>query len=450
MLNETHDPQLSSWVASARRPGCDFPIQNLPHGVFRRRATPETFRGGVAIGDMILDLAAACEAGVFEGSARRYALAASAPTLNDFMALGPAAWSALRLQLSRLLRAGAQSATALAPCLVPQEQAEYRVAAQIGDFTDFLSSWHHMSNLGRIFHPDVAELPNFRWLPIAYHGRSSSIEISGTDFHRPRGQTRAPGEATASFGPTRKLDYEVELGFFIGPGNRRGEPIGVDTAEDHVFGLCLLNDWSARDVQGWESTPLGPFLSKSFMTSVSPWIVTLEALAPYRCALPREGQTIQGLPYLESESTLARGGLDIQLEASLRVAGGDALAPDSRLSLSSARHGHWSLAQMVAHHTEGGCNLRSGDLLGTGTQSGPTQGEEGCLMELTAGGKQPFALPDGRTRVFLEDGDTVVLRAWCESAGHARIGFGECRGTVLPAIEAIPSRSEIQQPQETT
>ena len=428
MLNETHDPELKSWVPGADRPGIDFPIQNLPFGVFRPRASFEPLRGGVAIGDMILDLRAASGRGAFAGLAGQAAEAASASSLNGLMAMGPAAWSALRLSLSRLLRAGACEADALQGCLVPQVSAEYAVPAQIGDYTDFLTSFHHMRNAGRIFQPDAPELPHFKWLPIAYHGRSSSVEVSGADFHRPLGQTRPPGAGQPVFGPSKRLDYEMELGFFVGAGNQRGEPISINDAEDHIFGVCLLNDWSARDVQAWEAVPLGPFLSKNFMTTISPWLVTMEALAPYRCTLPREANDPPALAHLQARDGNGQSGLDIQLEVRLQTPSSG--ANEMRLSASSFAHCYWSLAQMLAHHTGNGCNLRPGDLMGTGTQSGPGVNEQGCLLELAEGGRKPLTLPNDETRTFLEDGDTVILRAWCERSGHARIGFGECRGSV--------------------
>jgi fumarylacetoacetase len=434
MLNETHDPSLRSWVGSANDPGSDFPIQNLPYGVFRRAGSTEPMRVGVAIGDMILDLPSACARGVFRGVAHEPAQRACAPTLNALMALGPPAWSALRLALSRLLRASAPEADGLRDCLVPRSEAVHALPAHIGDYTDFFTSQYHALNAGRVFQPDNAMLPNFKWLPIGYHGRSSSIAISGSGFQRPSGQVRAPGATTPVFGPTQRLDYELELGVFIGAGNGLGEPIAVDEAEDHAFGMCLLNDWSARDVQAWEAVPLGPFLAKNFFTTISPWIVTLEALAPFRCPLPREIGDPASLPGLWPRTGHLDGALDIELEARLvtpRTGSDGAL-----LSRTSYRHAYWSAAQMIAHHTENGCNLRPGDLLGTGTQSGPTRGEEGCLLELTRGGKEPLSLPDGETRSFLHDGDTVVLRGWCERPGHVRIGFGECRGTVLPARAA--------------
>jgi fumarylacetoacetase len=427
-LNETHDPRRRSWVASAGQPGTAFPIQNLPLAVFRRRGGSEAWRGGVAIGDQILDVRAALALGVFDADAQPAARYAAADRLNGLMAMGPAAWSALRLGLSRLLREHAPQADRLGACLVPQAEAEYTVPAQVGDYTDFFTSQYHALNAGRVFRPDQPLLPNFKWLPIGYHGRASSIEISGTAFHRPWGQHRAEGAQAPGYGPSQQVDYELELGAFVGPGNRRGEMIAIDAAEDHLFGVCLLNDWSARDVQAWESVPLGPFQAKNFITSVSPWIVTLEALAPYRCEVPRETGDPPTLPHL-SAAAGHPGGIDIQLEAWLETADG----PAARLSRTSYRHAYWSLAQLVAHHTGNGCNLRPGDLLGTGTQSGPGRGEEGCLLELSRGGREPVPLPGGQVRRYLHDGDTVVLRGWCEREGFASIGLGECRGTVLPA-----------------
>ena len=430
MLNETHNIDLTSWVESAQRPSNDFPIQNLPYGAFRRAQSRESFRIGVAIGAEILDMRAAHATGVFSGPEAAAAAATLGPTLNELMALEPPAWSALRRSLSRLLRTGAPEATLLRSCLLAQSEAEYCVPAAIGDYSDFLSSAHHMSNMARIFAPGTAPPPNFMWQPLGYHGRSSSIEVSGTNFTRPRGQTRSPGAEQPEFGPTKRLDYEVELGFYVGQGNRRGQPISIDDADKHIFGLCLLNDWSARDIQGWESNPLGPFLGKSFVTTVSPWVVTLEALAPFRCAASRHEGDPESMSYLESGRDRGHG-VDIELEAWIRTtASGDS---EMRLSRSSSKHSYWTIAQMLTHHTTGGCNLRSGDLLGTGTQSGPLPGEEGCLIELSDGGRKPVALANGETRAFLQDGDTVTLRGWCERAGLVRIGFGECAGTVLPA-----------------
>ncbi|WP_029000002.1 fumarylacetoacetase [Azohydromonas australica] len=437
LLNETHDPALRSWVASAHRAGTDFPIQNLPFAVFRRKGSLEAWRGGVAIGDQIVDLAAAAALAVFDGPAGMAALAGSQDKLNALMARGQPAWRALRLALSRGLREGAAEQRQLQACLVPQAEAEYDVPARIGDYTDFYTSVHHATNIGRLFRPDNPLLPNYKWVPIGYHGRASSIGVSGQAFRRPQGQTLPPGAAQPVAGPCKRLDIELELGVFIGEGNALGGPVAIAQAEDHVFGICLLNDWSARDIQAWEYQPLGPFLSKSFATTISPWIVTLEALAPYRAPFQRPEGDPQPLPYLDCAAHREAGSLDIQLQVELltprmREAGH---AP-ATLCRTSYRHAYWTLAQMVTHHTVNGCNLQPGDLLGSGTLSGPTLDQAGALIELTGGGKQPVALPGGEQRTFLEDGDSVVLRGWCEKPGAARIGFGLCEGTVLPALQA--------------
>ena len=433
-LNETHAPALRSWVASANNPSTDFPIQNLPFAVFRRQGSADAFRGGVAIGDQILDLAAAAAAGVFSGEAAAAVQAGAQDTLNALMAQGAVSWSALRLGLSRALREGASAQATLAACLVPQSDAEYGVPARIGDYTDFYTSVHHATNIGRQFRPDNPLMPNFKWIPIGYHGRASSIGVSGQTFARPLGQTMPPGAAQPVFGPCKRLDYELEMGVFVGGGNALGQPIAIGDAEASVFGLCLLNDWSARDIQAWEYQPLGPFLSKNFATTISPWIVTLEALAPYRLPFTRPADDPQPLSYLDAPANRAQGAIDVQLEVLLQTqAMREQAQAAARLTHTSYRHAYWTVAQMVAHHTVNGCNLQPGDLMGTGTLSGPTLDEAGALIELTVGGKQPLTLPNGQTRTYLEDGDAVVLRGWCEKAGAARIGFGECRGTVLPA-----------------
>jgi fumarylacetoacetase len=433
-LNETHDPKLRSWVASANQPGSDFSVQNLPFAVFRRRGASEPFRGGVAIGDQIVDLAAADRAGVFTGPAAEAVRAGSESKLNALMALGPAAWSALRLALSRALREGASQQEALQGCLVARAEAEYDVPARIGDYTDFYTSIHHATNIGRQFRPDNPLLPNYKWVPIGYHGRSSSIVVSGHAFPRPVGQLMAPGGSQPQLGASKRLDIELELGIFIGGGNALGEPIPMAQAEDHVFGLCLFNDWSARDIQAWEYQPLGPFLAKNFASTVSPWVVTLEALAPFRAAFSRPAGDPQPLPYLDSPANREAGALDIQLQVELQTPRmREAGQGGASICRTSYRHAYWTVAQMVAHHTVNGCNLQPGDLFGSGTLSGPTPDQAAALMELTEGGKKPLQLPGGESRGFLEDGDTVVLRGWCEKDGAARIGFGECAGTVLPA-----------------
>jgi len=434
-INETHDRSLGSWVDSANSPVSEFPIQNLPFGVFRREGKNEPFRGGVAIGDQILDLAAAHKAGAFSGDAAPAAVQCVGATLNGFMALGRTAWSALRLALSRALREGSPMQEKLVTCLVPQAHAEHAVPAEIGDYTDFYASVYHATTVGKLFRPDNPLLPNYKWVPIGYHGRGSSIGVSGQAFPRPMGQTLPAGSQAPAFGPCKRLDYELEVGVYVGTSNELGRRVAIDDADAHVFGLCLLNDWSARDIQAWEYQPLGPFLSKSFATTVSPWIVTMEALAPYRTAWTRPAEDPQPLPYLESAANRARGALEVQLEVWIeteKMRAGDSGA--AQLSQTSLRHAYWTVAQLVAHHTVNGCNLQPGDLIGTGTQSGPTPEEAGSLLELSNGGKEPITLPNGETRTFLEDGDAVILRGWCEGAGFARIGFGECRATVLPAV----------------
>ena len=433
-LNATHDPRLTSWVASANGGQTDFPIQNLPFAVFRRLGSSEAWRGGVAIGDQIVDMAAAVAAGVFSGAAEAPARAAAQSTLNDLMQMGPQPSSDLRQALSKTLQTGSAQEIALRACLVPQAEAEYRVPARIGDYTDFYTSVHHATNIGKQFRPDNPLLPNYKWVPIGYHGRSSSIGVSGQQFKRPRGQTMAPGADAPVFKPCARLDIELEMGVFVGQPNELGEPVGIEQAEDHIFGIVLFNDWSARDIQGWEYQPLGPFLSKNFASTISPWIVTLEALAPFRAPFAHPADDPQPLPYLSSPANAEQGALDIELEAliqtpSMRAAG---TAP-ARLCLTNYRYAYWTAAQMVAHHTVNGCNLQPGDLLGTGTLSGPTLDSACALIELTTGGKNPVQLPGGETRTWLEDGDTVVLRGWCQRPGAARIGFGECAGTVLPA-----------------
>ncbi|MGH8149572.1 MAG: fumarylacetoacetase, partial [Steroidobacteraceae bacterium] len=377
------------------------------------------------------------------------ALAAGA-SLNELMAAGSPAWTALRAALSRLLRRGARRRAALESCLLSQAQAEYGLPAHIGDYTDFYTSIHHATAVGRLLRPGEPLLPNYKWLPVAYHGRCSSIGVSGEDVRRPVGQilergastltVPMPAAATAStVRATGRLDYEVELGAFIGPGNPRGARISLADAESHVFGLCLLNDWSARDIQAFEYQPLGPFLAKSFATTLSPWVVTLAALAPYRLAWDRPAADPAPHPYLDSKRLRASGAIDITLEAYLDTASmWRAGAAPWRLSRTSYRHAYWKLAQMVAHHSVGGCNLRPGDLLATGTQSGPLPGEAGSLLELSAGGRRPLRLANGETRCFLEDGDRVILRGYCARPGAARIGFGEAAGRVLAAVPLTP------------
>jgi fumarylacetoacetase len=424
-LNDTLDPALQSWVDSANDPRTDFPIQNLPFGRFR--ATREGgWRLGVAIGDQVLDLQAA---GLVDHA-----------DMNRLMQLPPEARRALRHALSEGLRSGSRQRVAWEGALVKQSAVEMGLPCQIGDYTDFYTSIHHATTVGRQFRPDNPLLPNYKWVPIGYHGRASSIGVSGQSFRRPWGQTRpatAPEGSPPNFGPCRRLDYELELGIFIGQPNRLGEPVAMGHAEDHVFGIALFNDWSARDVQGWEYQPLGPFLSKNFASTLSPWMVTLEALAPFRQPFARPEGDPAPLPYLDSAANRSQGAIGIQLEVWLQTAAmREANHPGDRISASNYADAYWTLAQLVAHHTVNGCNLQAGDLLGSGTLSGPAPEQGGSLLELSHGGKQPLTLSNGEQRSFLEDGDTVILKAYCERPGARRIGFGECRGTVLPARAA--------------
>ncbi|ALO47397.1 fumarylacetoacetase [Pseudohongiella spirulinae] len=432
-LNETHDPGLRSWVTSANDGVNDFPIQNLPFAVFRPEGSVE-FRGGVAIGDQIVDLLVLSKSDVLPAQLRPTLVAAAKPELNDFMAMGPSAWSSLRFALSRALRQGSELEAKLRPCLVDQANVEYKLPCRIGDFTDFYTSVHHATAVGSLFRPDNPLLPNYKWVPIGYHGRASSIAVSGQEFPRPLGQLKGPDDETPSLAPSKRLDYELEMGIFIGSGNELGSSIAMDEAESHVFGMCLLNDWSARDIQAWEYQPLGPFLAKSFASTISPWIVTLEALAPYRRAFSRPAGDPQPLPYLSTEQNKNAGAMDIKLEVLLQTKNmqAKAEAPVS-LSRSNFSESYWTVAQMVAHHSVNGCNLQPGDLLGTGTQSGPSHEESGSMLELSRGGKQPVQLPNGETRTFLEDGDTIILRGYCDGPGLIRLGFGEVTGTILPA-----------------
>jgi fumarylacetoacetase len=437
-VNETHDPKRISWVESAQGHP-DFPIQNLPYGIFRRRGSSGQPAVGVAIGDQIPDIAAVRAAGILSRSAVTAAEACTAPVLNTLMDLGQPHWSALRAELSRFLAAESSAHQADRGIgqrtLVAMSDAELFLPVEIGDYSDFYASVHHATNVGSMFRPDNPLLPNYKWVPIGYHGRASSIVVSGTPVRRPSGQIKDAETEAPSFRPSRSLDYEMEVGCFVGPGNPRGQSVPIQQAEQHLFGLCLVNDWSARDIQSWEYQPLGPFLSKSFATTVSPWVVTLEALEPYRVpAFPRPVGDPAPLGYLNSPETRERGGIDLNVEVHLltdkmRRAG---LAP-ARLSRGNAADLYWTLGQMFTHHTSNGCNLRPGDLFATGTISGPTKEARGCLLELTWRGSEPLTLPNGETRKFLEDGDEVILRASCERQGAVRIGYGECRGVVLPA-----------------
>jgi fumarylacetoacetase len=424
-------------VTSANVAGADFPIQNLPFGVFRRAGTNEAPRVGVAIGDCILDIAACFAAGLLKNEAGVHAaaIACTTPSLNALMACGTPPRRALRSAISTLLsdaipthlRQTAEHA------LVPQHDAELFMPAVIGDYTDFYASAHHATNVGVLFRPDQPLMPNYKWVPIGYHGRASSIVPSGTPVRRPQGQRKGPNDDAPSVGPSRSLDYELELGAFVSTGNALGARIPMAAANEHLFGFCLLNDWSARDIQAWEYQPLGPFLAKSFASSISPWVITLEALEPFRgpLAARASGDPVP-LPYLHDADDAARGGFDITLEVWLQTATmRDAGMSPVRISHSNACDLYWSTAQMLVHHASNGCNLRPADLLGSGTISGPHADNRGCLLEITQRGAEPLALPNGETRTFLEDGDEVVFTAYAERDGATRIGFGACRGRVI-------------------
>jgi fumarylacetoacetase len=433
MIDETHDPARTSWVPGAKD-HAEFPIQNLPLGIFSNGADP---RGGIAIGDQILDLAALAESGLLEGSALEAAIAASGPTLNPLLALGPEPRRALRRAVSTLLSDPGEQ-DVVSRCLRPAAACALHLPATVGDYTDFYVGIHHATNVGKVFRPDNPLLPNYKYVPIGYHGRASSVRVSGTPLVRPLGQLKAPDAEAPVRAPTRRLDFELEMGVWIGTGNALGETIPIASAADHVAGLSLLNDWSARDIQAWEYQPLGPFLAKNFLTTVSPWIVTAEALAPFRTAQPGrpEGDPAP-LPYLLDADDQASGAFSITLEVNLsstamRAAG---MAP-VRLSRSAATHMYWTIAQMVAHHASNGCDLRAGDLLGTGTISAPTREGFGSLLELTRAGTEPITLPTGELRSFLEDGDELTLAGRAEATGYRSIGFGPCTGVVLPATSA--------------
>ncbi|MDB5927187.1 MAG: fumarylacetoacetase [Betaproteobacteria bacterium] len=435
-LDETHDPAVTSWLTCANDANSDFPIQNLPFGVFRKRGSDAAARVGVAIGSYVLDVAAIGAGRVFEGAAAAAAAACNAPSVNGLMELGRSHWSALRLGLSRLLRSASPMRHRVPPeALVRIDDAELFLPAFIGDYSDFFASIHHATNAGRLFRPDNPLLPNYKHVPIAYHGRASSIVVSGTPVIRPRGQTRLPDEAGPSFGASQRLDYELELGVFIGSGNALGKPISLADAQDHVFGLCLVNDWSARDIQSWEYQPLGPFLGKSFATSISPWVVTLDALMPFRrSAYARPPGDPAPLPYLDNHADRASGGIDIALSVKLssQTMRSQRIAPHT-LAQTSSQYLYWTIFQMVAHHTVNGCNLRPGDLIATGTLSGPERTACGSLLEMSVNASHSFALPSGETRTFLEDGDEVLFHGRCSREGYRSIGFGECRGVVVPA-----------------
>lgn len=414
-LNETHDPNLSSWIASANQSSTEFPIQNLPFGVYRALGSNDEPRACVAIGDQIFDLA-----GID---------AAMGPNLNALAAAGETTWHDIRAKLSAALSDSGRRSTLEKFCLSMQS-VEMLLPVQCGDYTDFYTSYHHAYNVGSLFRPDNPVMPNFKWLPVAYHGRASSIVISGTDVRRPNGQRILPGASVPEFGPCQRLDYEVELGLVVGPGNEMGRAIKASEAEQHIFGVVLLNDWSARDIQTFEYQPLGPFLAKNFATTISPWVVTLEALAPYRVPIAERFEGDPPCPpHLDFEGNDVWGQIDINVEAWLGIDG-----EQERLSTATYASSYWSPAQLIAHHTSGGCPLMPGDILGTGTISGPEPKSAGALLELSKGGQSPVTLKGGEQRTFLQDRDQVILRGYCEKVGSKPIGFGAAAGQVLPSL----------------
>jgi fumarylacetoacetase len=423
----THDRSITSWVESANGGSTDFPLQNLPLGIVRRRGATERFRAATAIGDAVLDLGACAEQGVLAGVDPAVLRACAEPSLNALMAAPPRLVAALRRAIHETLRGDAPAArrSAAAAHLLPATAVEHALPARIGNYTDFFASIHHATRVGALFRPANPLAANYKHLPVAYHGRASTIVVSGTPVHRPHGQL-SDGKQPPVFGPSQHVDYEMEVGIFIGRGSALGARVPIDEAANHIFGYCLLNDWSARDIQWWESQPLGPFLSKSFATTISPWIVTGEALIPFRApAVVRPPGDPQPLAYLQSDTDRRSGLLSIDLEVALD---GEVLGRSNFDTM------YWTPAQMIAHHTANGCSLETGDLIGSGTTSGPAAGSEACLLERTRNGREPITLRDGRRRTFLEDGDDVVLRGRCRADGFATIGFGECAGRIAPPL----------------
>ena len=422
--NATLNPSLRSWVTTANLSGSDFPIQNLPFGRFRTIST-EPWRIGVAIGDMVLDLKAA--------------ELINHSDMNQLLAMKKEDRVALRIAISNGLKEDASvNRSAFEQSLFKQSSVEIGMPCEVGDYTDFYVGIHHATAVGKLFRPDNPLLPNYKWVPIGYHGRSSTLNVSGTSFPRPCGQIKVADTDAPIFQPSARLDFELEIGVVIGQGNKQGQPIAIEKAEDHVFGLTLFNDWSARDIQAWEYQPLGPFLSKNFASTLSPWLVTMEALSPFRQEFKRPDGEPQPLAYLSSEVNSLQGAFDVKLEVLIQTeAMRKARLPFERLTYSNfTEAAYWTVAQMVTHHTINGCSLRSGDLFGTGTLSGPKPEQAGSLLELTQGGKKAITLSNGEKRIFLQDGDSIALKGWCEKSGAVRIGFGECIATVIPAKAA--------------
>jgi fumarylacetoacetase len=438
-INETHDSNLKSWIESANAPDTDFPVQNLPFCVFSRACTYENVRVGVAIGDFVLDVYACYEACLFDDESFTVAVGTNNYCLDhSIMRKNANLQSVFRKRLTEILSDTADEKTrkTVERNLVPIAEADFYVPAHIGDYTDFYCSIYHATNVGKLFRPDNPLLENYKWIPIGYHGRASSIVVSGEEIIRPKGQNHSKENEPPVYIPSKALDYEMEVGFFVGKGNDLGETIDIKDAEEHIFGLCLVNDWSARDIQGWEYQPLGPFLGKSFATTLSPFVVTMEALAPFRVpAFERDADDPQPLEYLANEENKKHGGLDIKLEVYIQTEKmrNENIEP-FLLSRSNLKDLYWTIGQMLTHHASNGCNLQTGDLMATGTVSGKEDSERGCLLEITKRGAEPVELPSGETRKFLEDGDEIIMKGFCEREGFRRIGFGMCRGRILPAV----------------
>ncbi|MEQ1762285.1 MAG: fumarylacetoacetase [Pyrinomonadaceae bacterium] len=441
-INETHDPNLKSWVESANDLNTDFPIQNLPFCVFISRTPPSVSRIGVAIGNQVFDIGSAYEDGkLFEGKTKGFQVAMSTfdhdLLSGELMEDTQSDLKDFRQRMVEIFSEGCDVATRkrVSNFLTPFSNAFFVVPSEIRDYTDFYCSIFHATNVGSMFRPDAPLLPNYKYVPIGYHGRASSIVVSGTDIKRPHGQNRSDAEKPPVFIPAKNLDYEMELGFFVGRGNEMGKSIPISEAEEHIFGMCLVNDWSARDIQAWEYQPLGPFLAKNFATTISPFVVTMEALAPFRVpAFERDPDDPQPLDYLSDENNKKFGGLDINLEVYIQTEKmrNENIEP-YLVSRSNTKDLYWTVGQMLTHHASNGCNLQTGDLIASGTVSGPDKSERGCLLEMTWRGTEPIDLPSGETRRFLEDGDEVIMKGYCEREGYRRIGFGECRGRILPA-----------------
>ena len=437
-INETHDQKLKSWIESANQPDTDFPIQNLPFCVFTRACTYEDVRIGIGIGDFVLDIYACYECCLFDDESFTIAVAADNYCLdNSVMKKNANLQKAFRRRLVEILSEDADEETRknVERNLIPMDEVEFQLPAHIGDYTDFYCSIFHATNVGSMFRPDNPLMPNYKYIPIGYHGRASSIVVSGTEIVRPKGQTRPDADAPPEYAPSKNLDYEMEMGFYVGSGNDLGETIPIDEAEEHIFGLSLVNDWSARDIQAWEYQPLGPFLAKSFATTVSPFVVTMEALAPFRtAAFERSEGDPQPLDYLSGEQNKKSGGFDVNLEVYIQTEKmRDENVEPHLLSRSNMKDLYWTIGQMLTHHASNGCDLQTGDLMATGTISGEGKDARGCLLELTWRGTEPIELPNGETRRFLEDGDEIIMKGFCEREGFRRIGFGECRGKIFPA-----------------